>query len=345
MRVIAAVARAGSIAGAATVVGTTPQAVSARLRGAERALGLHLFDRTTAGTVATATGHDVATWAAEVLEAADRFEERTEQLRAPRPGTVRVAASLTIAEHLAPAWMVETAETTADRVELAAMNSVEVCAAVRARDVDLGFVESTDVPGDLASTLVARDELVLVAAPGSTVGTAGGLTLAELAATPLVTREEGSGTRSSFEHLCHAHGVATVAEPVRSSPRPRACGPRSPPASAPPCSRRWLSGTTWRSDDCAGSASRTPDSSARSPPCGGATASSAQQRHGSWRPRDGPPATPDRGRLRACRRAPAPRGSCPRRAPRGRSRAASGGTRPGGARRSPSSTRSRPAPP
>jgi len=215
MRVIAAVARAGSIAGAATVVGTTPQAVSARLRGAERALGLHLFDRTTAGTVATATGHDIAAWAAEVLEAADRFEERTEQLRAPRPGTVRVAASLTIAEHLAPAWMVETAETTADRVELAAMNSVEVCAAVRARDVDLGFVESTDVPGDLASTLVARDELVLVAAPGSTVGTAGGLTLAELAATPLVTREEGSGTRSSFEHLCHSHGLDVVASPVR----------------------------------------------------------------------------------------------------------------------------------
>lgn len=215
LQVVVAVHAGGSIARAAATLGTSPQAVSARLRRIEDALGLRLFDRTSTGVEPTEAGRSVAAWSAEVLAAANLFDERVADLRAPAAQRVRIAASLTIAEHLAPAWIVEAATTGVARVELSAMNSVEVVARVRAGEVDLGFVETTDVPADLRTRVVAHDELVLVAPPGHPFASRAAVPIRQLAATPLVTREDGSGTRSSFESLVHEHGIDAVADPAQ----------------------------------------------------------------------------------------------------------------------------------
>lgn len=214
LEVVVAVGTEGSVARAAGRLGISPQAVSAKLRRTERTLEVRLFDRTSTGVTTTEAGRSVLGWAAEVLAASDAFADRVASLRTA-PGRVRVAASLTIAEHLAPVWMVESATTSGDRVELSATNSVEVVARVRAGDADVGFVETTDLPRDLATRTVARDELVLVVPPTHPFADRTEVPLAEVAATPLVTRESGSGTRTSFEALCAGHGIPTVATPAQ----------------------------------------------------------------------------------------------------------------------------------
>jgi len=88
---------------------------------------------------------------------------------------------------------------TAPEVTLIATNSLAVAALLSGREAELGFVEGPSVPRGLRSRVVARDRLVVVVrrdhpwarrkAPVSP---------AELAATPLVEREEGSGTRQSL---------------------------------------------------------------------------------------------------------------------------------------------------
>jgi DNA-binding transcriptional LysR family regulator len=90
-----------------------------------------------------------------------------------------------------------------------------VAAAVRDGGADLGFVEGPDLPPGLASQQVGADRLTVVVPPGHRwERRRSGITAAELAATPLVTREPGSGTRRYFEEALHAHGGLDRVPPV-----------------------------------------------------------------------------------------------------------------------------------
>jgi DNA-binding transcriptional LysR family regulator len=69
-----------------------------------------------------------------------------------------------------------------------------------ADEADLGFVEGLTVPPGLDSAVVAHDHLVVVTAPGHPwARRRRPLPAQELAATPLILREEGSGTRQVLD--------------------------------------------------------------------------------------------------------------------------------------------------
>ncbi|MGB6039175.1 MAG: LysR substrate-binding domain-containing protein, partial [Gordonia sp. (in: high G+C Gram-positive bacteria)] len=65
---------------------------------------------------------------------------------------------------------------------------------------DVGFVEAPSIPRGLHSALVGLDRLVLVVAPDHKwARRPGPISIRELAATPLLVRESGSGTRTTLE--------------------------------------------------------------------------------------------------------------------------------------------------
>ncbi|MFR0656654.1 LysR substrate-binding domain-containing protein, partial [Pantoea sp. SIMBA_079] len=142
-----------------------------------------------------------AEWAAELLDAAERFDASVASLRGGAGETLRIAASMTIAEHLAPHWLTSlNAAGGGPRIELTAANSEAVLLAVRNASATIGFIETPNVPADLATTKFASDELVVVV--GRThpwAKRARGISAEELASTPLVSRERGSGTRLALE--------------------------------------------------------------------------------------------------------------------------------------------------
>ncbi|GAA4547318.1 LysR substrate-binding domain-containing protein [Pseudonocardia xishanensis] len=70
---------------------------------------------------------------------------------------------------------------------------------VLADRADLGFVEGPRHSPDLDEQLVARDRLTVVVAPDHPWARTRGVTPARLAATPLISRESGSGTRDHLE--------------------------------------------------------------------------------------------------------------------------------------------------
>ncbi|WP_105975713.1 LysR family transcriptional regulator [Streptomyces geranii] len=201
MELLLAVARLGSLGRAAQELGVTQPAASSRIRSMERQLGLALVDRSPRGSRLTDAGVLVTDWARRVVEAAEAFDVGAQALRTRRDSRLRVAASMTIAEYLLPGWLLalralrpETA------VSLLAGNSTTVAERVLADEADLGFVEGTGVPSGLDSVVVAKDRLIVVTAPGhpwarrrKPVGAE------ELAATPLILREEGSGTRQVLD--------------------------------------------------------------------------------------------------------------------------------------------------
>lgn len=203
----------GSISAAARALGVAQPTASAGLRALERRLGLELLERTTRGSRLTETGRATAAWAREVIEASDRFETSVAALRDAPAARVRVAASLTVAEYLAPRWLARLAlegsgpAGGAPDVELVVRNSREVTDLVLDGGVELGFVESATLRRGLRSRTVAHDRLVVVVGPAHRWARRSALRVDELLAGGLVVRERGSGTRETLER-----GLAAVGE-------------------------------------------------------------------------------------------------------------------------------------
>ncbi len=210
------VARLGSVGRAAQAHGISQPAASAKLRALERRLGLTLLHRSTRGSTLTGTGALVADWARAAVDAADALATGVAALRASHASRLAVAASQTVAEYLLPAWLVALrAGHPALTVTLRAANSADVAAAVLSGGADLGFVEGPDVPAGLHAETVATDRLAVVVAAGHPwARRRRGVSPAELASTPLVSREAGSGTRRAFEESLLSYGAGAPVAPL-----------------------------------------------------------------------------------------------------------------------------------
>jgi DNA-binding transcriptional LysR family regulator len=227
LRALREVGRHESIAAAAMVLGVSQQALSSRMRTLERAMGITLLARTPAGSHLTEQGRLIVGWAEDVLDAADRLEAGVRSIRSGVSHRLSVAASQTIAEHLVPHWLVElrglelrgtgpqgagqAPDNTPTFVELTVANSTGVIELVRDVKARLGFIETPHLPTDLVTAHLREDEMLVVAAPSHPwARRRRPLSLDELAATALVMRESGSGTRDTLtDHL------AAQAPPLR----------------------------------------------------------------------------------------------------------------------------------
>ena len=107
LRALREVGRQGSIASAATVLGVSQQALSARMRTLERTMNVTLLVRSPGGSHLTEQGRLIVGWAEDVLDAADRLEAGLRSIRSGVSQRLAIAASQTIAEHLVPHWLVE----------------------------------------------------------------------------------------------------------------------------------------------------------------------------------------------------------------------------------------------
>ncbi len=208
------VARLGSLGRAAQVHGISQPAAGSRIKHLEGLLGMALIERSALGSRLTGEGALVADWARDVVSAAATLDAGVAALRSGHLGRLQIAASLTIAEYLVPSWLMDLRTRRPDAaVSLLAVNSAVVSRLVLGNEVGMGFVEGPRVAAGLDSRVVGHDSLVLVVAPDHPWARhRRRVDTAELAATPLVQREPGSGTRDTIEGVLRAQPA--VAEPV-----------------------------------------------------------------------------------------------------------------------------------
>jgi DNA-binding transcriptional LysR family regulator len=209
LQLLVDVARHGSIGGAAAERGLTQPWVSRRMTRLETRLGVPLLARSRRGTTLTPGGQAVVGWAASLLAAADDFTRSVRTLRENRRVAIRAAVSLTIAEHIAPGWLSHLHDHHPElQVSLVVQNSTEVAALVEEGEADLGFVESLRVRESLERRTFATDRLVVAVVPGHPwADRATPLTPDELAASFLLVREPGSGTRETLEQALESRGL------------------------------------------------------------------------------------------------------------------------------------------
>ncbi|MFI9269921.1 LysR family transcriptional regulator [Kitasatospora sp. NPDC052896] len=208
LELLLAVARHGSLGRAAAELGISQPAASARIRGMEQQLGVPLLTRSPRGSRPTEQGRLVVEWARVVVEAAQALDAGIDALRGRRDSRLRVVASLTVAEYLMPGWLLALRAARPDTaVTLRTANSAKVAELVLAGEAELGFVEGSRTPPGLAGTAVAADRLVVVVGPAHRWARRGTpVSGAELAATPLVLREPGSGTREVLDRALAPYG-------------------------------------------------------------------------------------------------------------------------------------------
>ncbi|WP_405162810.1 LysR family transcriptional regulator [Nocardia sp. NBC_01499] len=206
---LVSVAELGSLGAAARRHGISQPAAGMRLSALERRLHLRLLDRGPTGSSLTDAGHTVVDLGRPVLAAALLMTDGIAALhRAERP-SLRVMASKTIADHRIPHWLTALRKIRPDlAVALDVANSRQVTAAVRDRETELGFVEGPHPPAGLGSRVLVADELVVVVAPTHLWAVRSRpVTLRELADTPLLWREKGSGTRDTVWEALEIHGT------------------------------------------------------------------------------------------------------------------------------------------
>ena len=198
----------GSVSRAAEAHGIAQPSASSRIKHLERQLGMQLLDRGPGGSTPTDAGVVVAGWADTILRAAHELEVGLSAFRAEQTGRLRISASFTIAEYLLPQWLDRfSRDHPRDSVALEVANSTTVIDRLRHGAADLGFIETPSELTGLNEQIVGHDELVTVVAPSHPWATRGSVPVEALAATPLVMREAGSGTREALEQALRDLGL------------------------------------------------------------------------------------------------------------------------------------------
>ncbi|MGP9782476.1 LysR family transcriptional regulator [Arthrobacter sp. MYb224] len=214
LTLLVGIADHGSLSAGARATGIAQPNATRALKTLERRLGYPLVIRKTTGSTLTAEGVLTVQWAREVLISLENLAAGARTLATPGESELAFGASMTVAEYLAPTW-IGTLHRRFSKVKprMRIMNSQDVISAVQNGEMNFGFVETPEVPRSLRYHKVWSDEMVVVTAPSHPwAQRTTPLGLHELQSTPLIEREDGSGTRAFLDYIAHVERPEPIAE-------------------------------------------------------------------------------------------------------------------------------------
>lgn len=204
------VADAGNISRAAQQLHLSQPAVSGQLRALQEWFGEPLYRRSGHGIALTEAGERLAEQARQLRQVYRQAQAVRESWRGLETGVLRLGASTTPASYLLPGLVADFRHAfPAVSLHLSDGNTREIVERLPA--LDLAFIEG-DVPAGLpAETAVhawRQDEVVAIVRADHALAGKGAVTLRDLAASPLVMREPGSGVRRLVERAFTDAGLA-----------------------------------------------------------------------------------------------------------------------------------------
>jgi DNA-binding transcriptional LysR family regulator len=165
LRVLAAVARDGSLSAAAGALDYTPSAVSQQMAALEREVGAQLVERTARGVVLTEAGRALARHAERILAGLEAAEAEVQALAGLRAGVLRLGWFATAGASLMPrAIAAFRARHPQIELRLIEADPDECIQRLRARELELALVYQFDrfdrpPPADVPHTELVEDRV------------------------------------------------------------------------------------------------------------------------------------------------------------------------------------------
>lgn len=195
LKVFITAARTLSFTRTAEQLFVSQPAVSKHIGELESHYKVQLFARRGSRLELTPAGETLLGCAERLADDYRRMEYEMSLCTSAVEGELRLGASTTIAQYLLPPILARfTTRFPGVRVSMLSGNSDQVEQALGEHGIDLGMVESVSRRQGLHYTLLAPDELVLIARTGGPCSRIDSVTPDELRRLPLVLRESGSGT-------------------------------------------------------------------------------------------------------------------------------------------------------
>jgi DNA-binding transcriptional LysR family regulator len=201
-----AVVRHGSVTGAAEELVVTQPSVSAAVAALERELGVDLTERAGRSIRPTAAGEAYARYAADILALLKEGSEVVGKVAKGTGAPLRVTAVTTAGEYLLPPLLHAFREREPElEVSVHVGNREEVFRRLEAHEADVAI--SGQAPGERGFDGAAflDNEFVLITSPDDPLAKRAWVAVDELAGTPWLMREQGSGTRRLCETYLDTH--------------------------------------------------------------------------------------------------------------------------------------------
>ena len=210
-----AVVRCGSMSKAAQELHLSQPAISQRLRSLEEQYGLPLLRRTNRGVEVTPAGEILSRYARRLLNLDKLMGEELDALRQAEPRQIIIAATSAIGGYALPCtvYLFQQKYPSA-RIQLVIGKRSETLQRLNDGAVDMALIEGPDVDGQVndpegwQSLTVSEEDLVLVAPVEGPLSEPASFTLDQLRRTPLLLRDQGSGTRLVVEQTLKAAGLS-----------------------------------------------------------------------------------------------------------------------------------------
>ncbi len=186
----------------------TQPAVSLQIKALEEDLGVQLFDRSGSHISLTDAGKILLGYLRQSSALLAQAEHDIAALSGEHAGNLALGASTTIAQYVLPRLLAEfKREHPRVHPTLLSGNTENIVEAVEAQKIALGFIEGPARSRDVKTEPFLEDELVLIASSANEFAERNLISGSELAATPLLMRERGSGTRQVIEAALERLGV------------------------------------------------------------------------------------------------------------------------------------------
>jgi LysR family transcriptional regulator, transcriptional activator of the cysJI operon len=208
LRAFVEVVERGSFSEAARALGVSQPAVTMQIQGLESDLDATLLERRYRKVELTEAGRALLPTAHRVLGELDRARDEIERLSDTVGGHLDLAVSTTPGQYILPRLLGSFLRAYPDvSVALRVYDSADVVARVESGEAHFGMTGARIPQSKVSFEEMGVDRLLVVCPPDSPLAGRGSVPLSEIAESPFIVRESGSGTRIVFEQALRDGGV------------------------------------------------------------------------------------------------------------------------------------------
>lgn len=202
LEVFLATARHENVSRAAEELAMSQSAASGALAELERQFSVKLFDRLGKRLQLSELGRELRPEAENLLARAEAFEQSLRGSEAA--GALRIGATLTIGNYLAVGMIAAFRERFPDAdLSLHVANTESIVQRVARYELDIGMIEGEMNHPRLETIHWRGDELQVFVSPDHPLAGKRRVSDEDLVQLPWIVREQGSGTRQTFERAMH----------------------------------------------------------------------------------------------------------------------------------------------